>query len=65
LAVSSAAACGSAVIEPSYVLRAIGVNRELAQNTLRFSFGRFTTENDIDYASKYFKNMVQKLRKVR
>lgn len=63
LALSSAAACGSAVLEPSYVLRAIGIKRELAQSAIRFSFGRFTTDDEIDYAITHVREVVQALRK--
>jgi len=51
LAVSSGSACTSASLEPSYVLKAIGVGEELAHNSIRFGFGRFTTEDDVDYAA--------------
>lgn len=47
-AVSSGSACTSASLEPSYVLRAIGVNEELAHTSLRFGLGRFTTEEEVD-----------------
>src|SRR5262249_6576361 len=50
LAVSSGSACTSASLEPSYVLRALGVEEELAHTSLRLGIGRFTTEQDIDYA---------------
>jgi len=63
LAVSSGAACTSAAIEPSHVLRALGRSDELAYSTIRFSIGRFTTEAEIDYAIKQFNNSVEQLRK--
>ena len=49
-AVSSGSACTSASLEPSYVLRAIGVEEDLAHTSLRIGFGRFTTEEEVDYA---------------
>jgi cysteine desulfurase len=64
LAVSSGSACTSASLEPSYVLRALGMNDELAHSSLRFSIGRFTTEQDIDYAVAKVKEAVGKLREL-
>ena len=64
LAVSSGSACTSASLEPSYVLRAIGVNDELAHSSIRFSFGRFTTEEDVDYAISKIRHAVEKLREL-
>jgi cysteine desulfurase len=62
LAVSSGSACTSASLEPSYVLRALGRNDELAHSSIRFSIGRFTTEEEIDYAINLLKSKVGKLR---
>ncbi|ENP8322696.1 IscS subfamily cysteine desulfurase [Vibrio vulnificus] len=62
LAVSSGSACTSASLEPSYVLRALGLNDELAHSSIRFSFGRFTTEEEIDYAMEQIRVAVEKLR---
>jgi len=62
VAVSSGSACTSASLEPSYVLRAIGRNDELAHSSIRFSIGRFTTEEDIDYSIKLIRDKVEKLR---
>ena len=64
IAVSSGSACTSASLEPSYVLRALGRNDELAHSSIRFSFGRFTTEAQIDKAAKDMKEAVQKLREL-
>ena len=62
LAVSSGSACTSASLEPSYVLRALGRNDELAHSSIRFTIGRFTTEADVDFAIKLLKERIQKLR---
>ena len=62
LAVSSGSACTSASLEPSYVLRALGLNDELAHSSIRFSLGRFTTEEEIDYAINLIRNSIGRLR---
>ena len=62
LAVSSGSACTSASLEPSYVLRALGRNDELAHSSIRFTIGRFTTVADIDYAVDLIKQRIAKLR---
>ena len=62
LAVSSGSACTSASLEPSYVLRALGVEEELAHTSLRIGLGRFTTEQDVDYAVEHIVQSVQRLR---
>ena len=62
LAVSSGSACTSASLEPSYVLRALGLTDELAHSSIRFTIGRFTTEADIDFVIEQSKNAVNKLR---
>ncbi len=62
LAVSSGSACTSASLEPSYVLRALGVGDELAHSSIRFSLGRFTTEEEIDFAVKQIVQGVTELR---
>lgn len=62
LAVSSGSACTSASLEPSYVLRALGRDDELAHSSIRFSIGRFTTEEEIDFAVKLLHEKIQKLR---
>ena len=64
LAVSSGSACTSASLEPSYVLRALGMNDELAHSSLRFSIGRFTTEEDVDHAIASVRAAVEKLREL-
>ena len=64
LAISSGSACTSASLEPSYVLRALGLNDELAHSSLRFSFGRFTTEENVDRAATSVRHAVDKLREL-
>ncbi len=64
LAVSSGSACTSASLEPSYVLRALGRSDELAHSSLRMTIGRFTTEEEIDYAIATIKHNVSKLREL-
>ncbi len=64
LAVSSGSACTSASLEPSYVLRALGRSDELAHSSLRMTIGRFTTEEEIDYAIETIKKNVTKLREL-
>eukprot|EP01028_Stygiella_incarcerata_P000427 TRINITY_DN1056_c0_g1_i2.p2 TRINITY_DN1056_c0_g1~~TRINITY_DN1056_c0_g1_i2.p2 ORF type:complete len:167 (+),score=60.10 TRINITY_DN1056_c0_g1_i2:1079-1579(+) len=62
VAVSSGSACTSASLEPSYVLRALGVNEELAHTSLRFGIGRFTTEEEIDRVIDILATQVERLR---
>ena len=64
LAVSSGSACTSASLEPSYVLRALGRSDELAHSSLRMTIGRFTTEQEIDYAIATIRENVEKLREL-
>ena len=64
LAVSSGSACTSASLEPSYVLRALGLNDEMAHSSIRFSFGRFTTDEEVDYAAAQARLAVEKLREL-
>jgi cysteine desulfurase len=62
LAISSGSACTSASLEPSYVLRALGRNDELAHSSIRFTLGRYTTTADIDYTIEHVRKAVEKLR---
>lgn len=64
LAVSSGSACTSASLEPSYVLRSLGVSEELAHTSIRFGVGRFTTDEEVDYAINLIKNSIDKLREM-
>jgi len=64
LAVSSGSACTSASLEPSYVLRALGLNDEMAHSSIRFSIGRFTTDEEIDHAIKTITESIDKLREM-
>jgi cysteine desulfurase len=64
IAVSSGSACTSASLEPSYVLRALGRKDELASSSIRFSFGRFTTEEDVDYTLTLINHAVDRLREL-
>lgn len=64
LAVSSGSACTSASLEPSYVLRALGRNDELAHSSLRITFGRFTTEGEVDFAAQLIQSKIGKLREL-
>jgi cysteine desulfurase len=64
IAVSSGSACTSASLEPSYVLRALGRNDELAHSSIRFSLGRFTTEEDVDFAIDQVHKAISKLRQL-
>lgn len=64
LAVSSGSACTSASLEPSYVLRSLGVSEELAHTSIRFGVGRFTTEEEVDYAINLIKDSIGRLREM-
>ena len=64
LAVSSGSACTSASLEPSYVLRALGRNDELAHSSLRITFGRMTTEEEVQFATELIKSKIGKLREL-
>jgi cysteine desulfurase len=64
IAVSSGSACTSASLEPSYVLRALGRNDELAHSSIRFTLGRFTTEEEVDYTVRVVREKIAKLREL-
>ena len=64
LTVSSGSACTSASLEPSYVLRAIGVEEDLAHTSIRFGLGRFTTEAEVDYTIELCAKHVARLREM-
>jgi cysteine desulfurase len=64
LAVSSGSACTSASLEPSYVLRALGRNDELAHSSIRFTLGRYTTEQEIDFAIELIQRKIARLREL-
>ena len=64
LAVSSGSACTSASLEPSYVLRALGRSDELAHSSIRFTLGRFSTEEEVDFAITQIRSNIDKLREL-
>jgi cysteine desulfurase len=64
IAVSSGSACTSATIEPSYVLRAIGLSEDVADGSLRFGLGRFNTPAEVEYVADKVIDVVQKLREL-
>jgi cysteine desulfurase len=64
IAVSSGSACTSASLEPSYVLKSLGLDDELAHSSLRFGLGRFTTEEEVNFAIDHVKTAVNKLREM-
>ena len=64
VAVSSGSACTSASLEPSYVLRALGVDEELAHSSIRFCLGKFTTEEEVDYVADLVIRQVERLREM-
>ena len=64
MALSSGSACTSASLEPSYVLRALGAEDELAHSSIRFGIGRFTTDKEIEYAIRRVTQHVDKLREM-
>lgn len=65
IALSSGSACTSASLEPSYVLRALGAAEDMAHSSLRFGFGRFTTDAEVDFVVEKLVATVQKLRDMR
>ena len=64
IALSSGSACTSATVQPSYVLRAMGIGRDLAHNSLRFGLGRFNTREEVDYTAKRVIQEAERLREV-
>jgi cysteine desulfurase len=64
IAVSSGSACTSATLEPSYVIRALGVNEELAHSSIRFGLGRFNTDEEVDYVTDRVSKEVSRLREM-
>jgi cysteine desulfurase len=64
VAVSSGSACTSASLEPSYVLKAMGLDEDLAHSSLRFGIGRFNTEEEVDFVADLLVNKVKKLRDI-
>ncbi|MFZ0658144.1 MAG: IscS subfamily cysteine desulfurase [Candidatus Binataceae bacterium] len=64
IAVSSGSACTSATLEPSYVIRALGINEELAHSSIRFGIGRFNTADEVDYVSERVSKEVKRLREM-
>ena len=64
IALSSGSACTSATLEPSYVLKALGVDEELAHTSLRFGLGRFNTEEEVEYVAKRVVEEVKRLREM-
>ena len=64
IACSSGSACTSASLEPSYVLKALGVDEELAHTSIRFGIGRFTTKEEVDYATDKLISAVKRLREM-